>query len=167
MNKYAKVRPQTSRPQKSIRKCHTAPHDLTEDNKRSRMSILNALFSRYNRESFFPHLITGDEKWIFYANMRRKRQWIGQVKSHHLIQSLICTPKRCSLVYGGDLQGPIYWELLDSKVRINALFYTQQLDRLAEAVRQKRPDKTKIIQQHDNAKPHTAKLTKAKIQELG
>ena len=43
----------------------------------------------------------------------------------------------------------------------------QQLDRLAEAVRQKRPDKTKIILQHDNAKPHTAKLTKAKIQELG
>uniref|UniRef100_A0A914CMN7 Transposase n=1 Tax=Acrobeloides nanus TaxID=290746 RepID=A0A914CMN7_9BILA len=43
---------------------------------------------------------------------------------------------------------------------------TQQLDRLAEAVSQKRPDKTKIILQHDNAKPHTAKLTKAKIQEL-
>ena len=42
-----------------------------------------------------------------------------------------------------------------------------ELDRLAEAVRQKRPDKTKIILQHDNAKPHTAKLTKAKIQELG
>uniref|UniRef100_A0A914DKB9 Transposase n=1 Tax=Acrobeloides nanus TaxID=290746 RepID=A0A914DKB9_9BILA len=65
-----------------------------------------------------------------------------------------------------DLQGPIYSELLDSKVRINALFYTQQLDRLAEAVRQKRPDKTKIILQHDNAK-HAAKLTKAKIQEVG
>jgi hypothetical protein len=33
----------------------------------------------------------------------------------------------------------------------------------SEAVHQKRPDKTKIILQHDNAKPHTAKLTKAKI----
>jgi [histone H3]-lysine36 N-dimethyltransferase SETMAR len=58
----------------------------------------------------------------------------------------------------------VYWELLDSKVCINAPFYTQQLDRLAEAARQKRPDETKIILQHDNAKPH-AKLTK--IQELG
>uniref|UniRef100_A0A914CMV7 Transposase n=1 Tax=Acrobeloides nanus TaxID=290746 RepID=A0A914CMV7_9BILA len=60
-----------------------------------------------------------------------------------------------------DLQGLIYGELLDSKVRINAPFYTELL---AEAVRQKRPDNTKIILQHDNAKPHTAKLTK--IQEL-
>ena len=63
-----------------------------------------------------------------------------------------------------DLQGLIYWELLDSKVRINVPFYTQQLDRVAEAVRQKRPDKTKIILQHDNAKLHTTKLTKAKFQ---
>jgi len=66
-----------------------------------------------------------------------------------------------------DLQGPIYSELLDLNVRITAPFYTLQLDRLAEAVRQKRPDKTKIILQHDNTKPHTAKLNKAKIQELG
>ena len=61
----------------------------------------------------------------------------------------------------------IYWELLDSKVRINVPFYTQQLDRLAEAVHQKKPDTTKIILQHYNAKPHTAKLIKVKIQELG
>jgi [histone H3]-lysine36 N-dimethyltransferase SETMAR len=45
-------------------------------------------------------------------------------------------------------------------------FYTQ-LDRLAEAVHQKRPDTTKIILQHDNAKSHTAKLIKVKFQELG
>ena len=49
---------------------------------------------------------------------------------------------------------------------INASIYTQQLDRLTEAVRQKKPDKTKIILQHLNAK-HTANLTKAKIQEFG
>ena len=56
-----------------------------------------------------------------------------------------------------------HWGLLDSKVH---QCYTQQLYRLAEAVRQKRPDQIKIILQHNNAKPHTAKLTKAKIQEL-
>jgi [histone H3]-lysine36 N-dimethyltransferase SETMAR len=38
---------------------------------------------------------------------------------------------------------------------------------VAEAVRTKGPEKTKIILQHDNARPHTAKLTKAKLQELG
>ena len=56
--------------------------------------------------------------------------------------------------------------MLDSKTTLTAAVYSQQLDRLAGAVRTKRPSKTKVIIQHDNARPHIAKLTKAKIQEL-
>uniref|UniRef100_A0A914C173 Transposase n=1 Tax=Acrobeloides nanus TaxID=290746 RepID=A0A914C173_9BILA len=58
-------------------------------------------------------------------------------------------------------------ELLDSKTTLTAAVYSQQLDRLAEAARTKRPQKTKIIIQHDNTRPHVAKLTKTKLQELG
>jgi hypothetical protein len=84
-----------------------------------------------------------------------RRNGLGQVKSHHLNQSHEFNTSQ------------IFWEVLNSKACINVPFYTQQLDRLAEVVLQKRPKKTKIILQHDNAKPHTAKMTKAKIQELG
>jgi [histone H3]-lysine36 N-dimethyltransferase SETMAR len=55
----------------------------------------------------------------------------------------------------------IYWEFLDSKITVTTVVYSQQLDEVAEAVRTKR---TKIILQQ---KPHTAKLTRAKLQELG
>jgi hypothetical protein len=61
----------------------------------------------------------------------------------------------------------IYWKLLGEKVSFNAALYSQQLDHVAEAVHTKRPEKTKIILQHDNARQHTAKLTKSKLQELG
>jgi hypothetical protein len=58
------------------------------------------------------------------------------------------------------MNGVIYWELLDSKFTLTVAVYSQQLDWVAEAVRKKRPEETKIILQHDNARPHTAKLPK-------
>ena len=98
---------------------------------------------------------------------KHERQWVepGEKLSPHPKPDL--HHKKMQLSVWWNLQGPIYWELLDSKVRMNALSYTQQFDSLAEAVRQKRSDYTKIILQHDNAKSHTTKLTKTKIQELG
>ena len=50
------------------------PHSLTEANKWQRLSISSALLSRYSRKSFLPRLVTGDEKWVFHVNFRRKRQ---------------------------------------------------------------------------------------------
>ena len=45
--------------------------------------------------------------------------------------------------------------------------YCQQLDRLAEALAEKRPHRQQHHFLHDNAKPHTANRTKAKLRELG
>ena len=61
------------------------------------------------------------------------------------------------------MDGVIYWEFLDSKTTLTAVVYSQQLDKVAEVVRTKRPEKTKIILQHENAKLHTAKLTRSKF----
>lgn len=45
--------------------------------------------------------------------------------------------------------------------------YSQQLRRLNEAIRQKRPNRRyQVILQHDNARPHVAALTRMAIQEL-
>jgi [histone H3]-lysine36 N-dimethyltransferase SETMAR len=52
-------------------------------------------------------------------------------------------------------------------VHVTMAYYSRQLDSVAEAVRVKRPDKNKIILQHDNARPHVGKLTKTKLNELG
>lgn len=53
------------------------PHALTEAHMLQRMSIAAAHLSRYERKSFLPRLITGDEKWMLTVNFRRKRQWVG------------------------------------------------------------------------------------------
>jgi hypothetical protein len=73
---------------------------------------------------------------------KHKRQWVGPGEKLLPHPKPDLHPKKMQLSVWWDLQGPIYWELLDLKVRINAPFYTQQLDHLAEAVRLKRPDKS-------------------------
>lgn len=142
------------------------PHALTEANKWQRLSISSSLLSRYNRKSFLPRLVTGDEKWVFHVNFRRKRQWVAPGEKPSPDPKPDPHRKKLMLCVWWDLEGVIYWEFLDKKLTLTAAVYSQQLDRVAEAVRRKRPQKTNIILQHDNARPHTAKLTKEKLQEL-
>jgi histone-lysine N-methyltransferase SETMAR len=143
------------------------PHDLTIHQKGQRASIAAAHLSRHEIKSFLPHIITGDEKWITYVNLSRKRQWVGPGSTPSPDVKPDVHEHKIMLCVWWDMEGPIYWEVLDDKVTVNAALYTQQLDRLAAAVAENRPDKKKIMLLHDNARPHTAKLTQAKIKGLG
>jgi hypothetical protein len=66
-----------------------------------------------------------------------------------------------------DMEGIIYFERLEKNLTVTAERCCQQLPRLKEATQQKRPGRRHgVILQHDNARPHTADMTKAAVQEL-
>jgi histone-lysine N-methyltransferase SETMAR len=66
-----------------------------------------------------------------------------------------------------DMEGIIHYELLEWNLTVTAEGYFQQLRRLEESIQQKRPGRRHgVILQHDNARPHTANMTKTAIQEL-
>jgi hypothetical protein len=66
-----------------------------------------------------------------------------------------------------DMEGIVYYELLERNLTVTAEHYCQQLRRLEEAIQQKRQDRQHgVILQHDNTQPHTTNTTKADIQEL-
>jgi histone-lysine N-methyltransferase SETMAR len=60
---------------------------------------------------------------------------------------------------------------LEKEETINAARYVQTFNKLRRALREKRPKKKKkkktVILQHDNARPHTARLTLETIQKNG
>mgnify|MGYP004576351081 CR=1 FL=1 len=56
------------------------PHELSEANCQLRINICTSVLSRFEREPFLDRLVTGDEKWIIYHNVRRKRQWTDKDK---------------------------------------------------------------------------------------
>ena len=56
--------------------------------------------------------------------------------------------------------------MLNPNQTINADLYCTQLQKLADAISQKRPNLKKIRFLHDNARPHTAKKTREKLLQL-
>jgi hypothetical protein len=65
------------------------------------------------------------------------------------------------------MEGIVNYELFQRNLTITAERYCQQLLRLEEASQQKRPARRHgVILQHDNARPHTANMTKTVIHEL-
>ena len=146
------------------------PHHLSEQNLIQRVSIASSLLACNNSERFLHRIITGDEKWVFYVNIRRTKQWTTRGQTPLPTAKPGLHPKKIMLSIWWDMSGVVYWELLEPNTTITADLYSNQLDRLKEALVKSRPslvNRKGVILHHDNAKPHTARLTQQKIKELG
>ena len=64
----------------------------------------------------------------------------------------------------------VHHEVLSHGLTINSELYCSQLDRLQEAIKEKRPElinRKGIVFHHNNARPHTSLMTRQKLRELG
>jgi histone-lysine N-methyltransferase SETMAR len=68
-----------------------------------------------------------------------------------------------------NYEGPIYYELVPDGRTINAEVYSQQLEKMYTVLLEKYPalvNRKRVLLQQDNARPHTAKKTLQKMEEL-
>jgi len=65
---------------KSMRKIQKmekwVPHELNERQQENRKTICEMLLARYKRKSFLHRIVTGNEKWMYFENPKRKRSWV-------------------------------------------------------------------------------------------
>jgi len=52
------------------------PHELNDRQMERRQNICQILLARQKRKSFLHRIVTGDEKWIYFQNPKRKKSWI-------------------------------------------------------------------------------------------
>lgn len=52
------------------------PHALTERQQENRKTTCKILLARYKRKSFLHRIVTGDKKWNYFENPKRKRSWV-------------------------------------------------------------------------------------------
>ncbi|XP_029669357.1 histone-lysine N-methyltransferase SETMAR-like [Formica exsecta] len=145
------------------------PHLLTERNKLNRMTVALSLLERNKKKPFLDRMVTGDEKWILYKNVQRKRTWKTAAEGAEPVAKAGLHPMKVLLCVWWDRKGIIYFELLRRGETITADKYCEQLTRLAAAIREKRPilaNRKGVIFHHDNARPHVAQQTLRKLQEL-
>ena len=114
--------------------------------------------------------ITGNEKWIVYNNVVRKRSWFKRYKPPQTISKVELHQKKVMLSVWWDWKGVVFFELLPRNQSINSDVYCRQLNKLNAAVKEKSPElvnRKGIFFQHDNATPYTSLAIRQKLLGLG
>jgi len=126
--------------------------------------------ARQKRKSFLHWIVTGDEKWIYFQNPKRKKSWIDPAQSLTSSSRPNRFGRKTMLCVWLDQEGVIYYELLKPGETVNAHRYHQQLIKLHRALREKRPHyrkkHDKLIFLHDNAPSHTSTMVHNYLETL-
>lgn len=147
------------------------PHDLTETQKENRKTTCEILHARYKKKSFLHRIVTGDEKWIYFENPKRKKSYVKRG------QRATSTPRpnrfgqKAMLCVFWDQHGVIWWDLLKPGQTVTGDRYQQQLRELNQKLIHDRPESNR--RQHrpilldDNAAPHRTKTVKEMVKSFG
>ena len=70
----------------------SVPHALSDNNKNQRATISTGLLARHrsthgHKQRFLYRIVTGDEKWWLYINMKQRKEWLSSGKLRTLIKS--------------------------------------------------------------------------------
>lgn len=143
------------------------PHDLSENDRHRRAEAAASLLSYRRTDAWLDSIVTGDEKWCLYVNVKRKRTWTKKNEPPQPQPKQGLHPRKVMLCVWWDSRGMILYELLPPGTSITADLYCQQLQHLADKLVETRPRHGPVRFLHDNARPHVARATRQKLLELG
>ena len=128
------------------------------------------LKKRNENDPFLKRLITGDEKWVVYNNIERKRWWSRPREPARTTSKAGIRRKKVLLSVWWDYEGIVYFEFLPPNRTIDSVVYIEQLTKLNNAVEEKRPElanRKGVVSYRDDTRPHTSLVTRQKLLELG
>lgn len=140
------------------------PHELTLVQKQRRVAVATQLLNRQRETPFLECVITCDEKWVPLINFERKNQWLFANQHRTATPQTDFRAPKVMLCVWWDRRGPIHWELMNPGQAINAEVYCEQLERVRRKLRNRR---IPVIFLQDNARPHVARQTQIKLQQMG
>ena len=104
------------------------PYELSERNKEQRKTKAEILLERFHRKSFLHRIVTGDEKWIYFYNPKRKRSWVSPGQPATSTAKPNIHGKKVLLCVWWDQRGILYYELLQPGETVTADRYQNQLE---------------------------------------
>ena len=129
------------------------PHELKNVHLTARINICDMLIRLEENSPFLKRLIIGDEKWIVYNNVVRKRYWSRRYGSPQTKSKQEVHQRKVMLSVWWDCKGVIFFELLPRNQTINSDVYCRQLDSLSKNIIQKRPglvNRKRVTFHYDN-----------------
>ncbi|GFU63742.1 mariner Mos1 transposase [Trichonephila clavipes] len=88
------------------------PHKLTGRQQENRKIVCEMLLARYKRKSYLHRIVTGDEKWIYFENLKRNRSYVDPGQPSKSTARSNCFGRKRMMCIFWDQEGPIYYELL-------------------------------------------------------
>ncbi|XP_066907319.1 histone-lysine N-methyltransferase SETMAR-like [Halyomorpha halys] len=146
------------------------PHKLSDANMLVRLTTASSLTSRLKVEPFLNRFITCDEKWVLYNNFRRSYQWLSADEKPKQFPKPDLHPKKVLLIVFWTAKGIVHFEILNQGQTITAEVYCNILDHCQSKLKTFDPclvNRRRPLLLQDNARPHTAKLTREKLTEIG
>ena len=107
-----------------------------------RINSCDLLKKHNENDPFLKRLIIGDEKWVVYNNIKRKRSWSKPREPAQTTSKTGIHQKKVLLSVWWDYKGIVYFELLPPNRTINSVVYIEQLMKLNNTVEEKRPELT-------------------------
>jgi len=114
-------------------------HELCEDNKQRQRDTALTLLSKFWKKDFLHKIITGDEKWILYDNLKRRKSSVDPGQSSTSTPKTNIHVKKVLLCTWWDWKHMLYYQLLQLGEAITADRYQQELCNLSDALEEKRP----------------------------
>ncbi|GFX19561.1 mariner Mos1 transposase [Trichonephila clavipes] len=144
------------------------PYELKPRDVERRLFACEQLLATQRQKGFLHRIVTGDEKWVRYDNPKRRKSWGYPGHASTSTAEPNIHGSKVMLSIGWD--GVVYYELLKPTETITGDRYRTQLMRLSRALNDKRSQYNerhdKVILQHDNARPHVAKVVETCLETL-
>ncbi|CAH2103465.1 unnamed protein product [Euphydryas editha] len=109
-------------------------HELMQRNLIDRITISEMLLKRNETEPFLKRIITGDDKWAKYENIKRKRLLSKAGNPPQTTSKPGLSANKVMLSVWWDWKRIVHYELLQPGETINSVLYCAKLDRLNEAI---------------------------------
>lgn len=150
------------------------PKMLSDHHKTQRMEASLMFLQRYHNEgeTFLNKIVTGDETWVHYETEETKEQSKQWMHSHSPSKpkkfKRTFSNRKCMATVFWDRNGVLLVEFMERGTTITAASYSVTLQRLRRAIQNKRRGmlSSGIVLLHDNARPHTAAVTKKLLQRF-
>ena len=115
------------------------PHEFSENNKENRLQIASQHLAchratRGHKQRFLYRIVTGDEKWCLYINMKQRKEWVppGDTPKPRVKPDL--HPGKTMICVSWDWEGMVHWEMLERNATVNKELYIAQPYRVNEAI---------------------------------
>ena len=144
------------------------PRKLTEAHREARVEACSELLEQHQSDDSFlrvSRIVTGDETWVHHyvpESKRKSMEWRHPDSPR--------TKKFKAQRSAGKVMASVFWDskevilvdFMPKGATINSEAYIETLKKLKARIRRVRPDldMSKVLLQHDNARPHTSIRTR-------